>query len=401
MEQRDEQVASSKDEREIRVLIIDDLEDNRTLLRLDLEDEIEDIHVDEADNGEQGLSLLEANDYSLVICDLMMPGMDGFTVFKEANKRLPIDTIPPFIFLSANKQKEVAERGLQLGAIDFLTKPYDLTELIYKVKNLSRIKILTNSLRNSRQELAEANKSLKSMNSEKDEMLKIVSHDMRNPLNNIIGLASILREESEEGEVELEEVEHIGSVIERSGKKLLNLVNTLLDVAKIESGNMKANMEMVNVPELVTQAVESVEMLAKKKKLEIRRMIPEDEILYELDQPKMEQVLGNLLSNAIKFTPQGGEVTVQVKTSYHSDYELPRLQIAVSDSGIGIPPDKQKEIFEKFGSYQRKGTDREIGSGLGLSIVKHFVELQGGTIAVESKTDEGATFNITFPARNN
>ncbi|MGM0586798.1 MAG: hybrid sensor histidine kinase/response regulator [Bacteroidota bacterium] len=382
----------------IKVLIIDDLEDNRTLLRLDLEDEMDEVEIDEAQSGEEGLAMMSRKSYSIVICDLMMPGIDGFTTFRRANEQLALGEVPPFIFLSANKQKEVVNEGLKLGAIDYLTKPYELSELIYKVKNLSQIKILTDSLKTSREKLYEANERLKSLNEDKDEVLKIVSHDMRNPLNNIIGLASMLRESED---VDAGEVSQMGEIIERSGEKLLHLVNSLLDVAKIESGAIKVEWEVKDLAKQIKNAVQSVRLLAERKSLKLHLDLPDRLVQVPIDEPKLDQILGNLISNAIKFTPAGGDIyiTLKVDTSDPTP-AYPATTIEIRDTGIGIPEDLLPHIFDKFGGHQRQGTEAEEGSGLGLSIVKHFVELMDGTIQVESDEGEGTSFQLQFPARD-
>jgi two-component system sensor histidine kinase/response regulator len=382
----------------IKVLIIDDLEDNRTLLRLDLEDEMSEVQIDEAQSGEEGLAMMARKSYSIVICDLMMPGIDGFTTFKRANEQLELGEVPPFIFLSANKQKEVVNEGLKLGAIDYLTKPYELAELIYKVKNLSQIKILTDSLKQSREELYQANQRLQSLNEDKDEVLKIVSHDMRNPLNNIIGLASMLRDESE---VDPEDASKMGEIIERSGEKLLHLVNSLLDVAKIESGAIKVEWELRNVVKEIKSAAEHVRLLAERKNLALHLDLPDQPVEVPIDEPKLDQILGNLISNAIKFTPSEGDIWITLEqVAPDEEGQYPGVNIAIKDSGIGIPKKHLPKIFEKFGGHQRQGTESEEGSGLGLSIVKHFVELMDGTITVDSSEGEGTTFTVKLPPRH-
>jgi signal transduction histidine kinase len=381
----------------IKVLIIDDLEDNRTLLRLDLEDEMEEVEIDEAESGEEGLAMMSRKSYSIVICDLMMPGIDGFTTFKRANEQLELGEVPPFIFLSANKQKEVVNEGLKLGAIDYLTKPYELSELIYKVKNLSQIKILTDSLKASREKLYEANDRLQTLNEDKDEVLKIVSHDMRNPLNNIIGLASMLREGSD---VTADDASRMGEIIERSGEKLLHLVNSLLDVAKIESGAIKLDWEVKDLNEQIRNAVQSVQLLAERKSLNINLELPESPVMVPVDEPKLDQILGNLISNAIKFTPSRGDIHIRLEVDEAGeDKEYPAAKITIRDTGIGIPEELLPKIFNKFGGHQRQGTEDEEGSGLGLSIVKHFVELMDGTIRVQSTEGDGTSFFVEFPAR--
>lgn len=371
----------------IRALIIDDLEDNRDLLRLDLEDEIPNIEVDEAENGYQALDMMAEKEYSIIICDVMMPGMNGYEVL-EASKKLEGKAEVPFIFLSANKQKDASEAGLRVGALDYLTKPYDLTELIYKVQNLARIKQLYENLNSSKKELERINQNLKVLNEEKDDMLRIVSHDMRSPLGSIIGLASILKE----GDFDTkEEVQELSEMIEFSAESMLKLVNSLLDVAKLESGTIKIEREEVYLRDLLQNILYGFQPIAQKKQITILQQLPEKKLLLHVDRPKLQQIISNLVSNALKFTPSEGKVTI----TFQDDGK--DLILSVSDTGIGISKEMLEEVFKKFGKFQRTGTNKEKGTGLGLSIVKRFVELHNGSIRVDSEEQKGTTFTIRLP----
>lgn len=369
----------------IRALIIDDLEDNRELLRMDLEDEIENIIVDQASNGFEALEVLKKQEYSIVICDMMMPGMNGATVL-EKSREIPLNAEVPFIFLSANKQKEAAETALKAGAIDFLTKPYELIELIYKVRNLARIKHLYSSLEDSKKQLETFNTTLKQLNREKDDVLRIVSHDMRSPLSSIIGFANIIREGDYDSE---EDVKNLAAMIEKSGENMLQLINSLLDVARFESGKLNIERRNTSLKSLFTDLLDSFKLLADRKNITFDIQLPEKDVIINVDEPKFKQIISNLISNAIKFTSDKGKVSVTTEIENNSN-----LIFKVSDTGIGIPENKKNEIFKKFGQYQRTGTANEKGTGLGLSIVKLFIELHGGTITVDSKPKAGTVFTV-------
>ncbi|MEX0780929.1 MAG: hybrid sensor histidine kinase/response regulator [Balneolales bacterium] len=376
----------------INILVIDDLADNRTLLRLDLEHEIDNIRVTEAPNGREGLAMMEEQDFSLVICDFMMPGINGIKVLGESHK-LDKKWEVPFIFLSANKKKDVSEQVLKAGAVDFMTRPYDLSELISKVKNLSRIQHLNIKLLASQKELQEKNKILEKLNKDKDEVLRIVSHDMRNPLSNILGLASLIKTE---GADDKEELVHMVNIIEKSSESLLHLVNSLLDVARIESGHIQVDLTPVEVNELVKTSAKGFDLIASRKKIKLMWDLMEEGITASLDASKMDQIVSNLLSNAIKFTPPGGQVSLATRLTPANVSGKQALEISIADTGMGIPKEILPGIFEKFGPHQRPGTEDEKGTGLGLSIVKRFIELQGGEISVYSVAGEGTQFVIRF-----
>ena len=376
---------------DIHLLIVDDLDDNRVLLRLDLEDELPGISIDEADGGKSALAMLEKNQYSVVLCDLMMPEIDGFEVFSRAQEMGIRET--PFIFVSANQDRNVHEKGLALGAIDFVTKPYDVIELVYKVKNLSRITYYYERQTELNERLEIMNRQLRASNQQKDEVLRIVSHDMRNPLGNMVGLAHLMNEEPDQTP---EDIKAMSELMVRAGENLMQIVNTLLDAAKIEAGKISLDFEDVDVVELLCDESEQFNHTAQQKGIEIIACeeTGKEHIVLKLDRSKTSQAIDNLISNAIKFSSEGDVIKL---STYEKDENI---IIEISDTGIGMNEEQLKTIFEKFSAAHRKGTKNERGTGLGLSIVKSFVEFQNGSVEVESKEGEGSTFRIIFPTSN-
>lgn len=374
---------------DFHVLIVDDLDDNRTLLRLDLEDELPGIVVDEARNGTEALQKLKEHNYTLVLCDLMMPDIDGFDVYRESIK-ISKNSNLPFIFISANQDRNMAVKGLELGAIDFLKKPYDVSELIFKSRNLCRLKIFSDRQEALLLKLEETNRNLEEINAQKDEVLRIVSHDMRNPLGNIIGLAQILLEEPEQ---EPKDIQNIAEIMIRSGENLLAIVNTLLDAARIEAGKMELELQEVFLDELIREEVEQFSYAARKKSISLTYNRRTEFCKTLIDEPKIRQSLANLISNALKFTRENGHVWIELSDSESHFF------ISVCDDGIGIEPEKIPFLFDKFSAYQRVGTKNERGTGLGLSIVKAFVQLHGGEVRVESSPGKGSCFIISLPKR--
>lgn len=236
------------------------------------------------------------------------------------------------------------------------------------------------------------NKASHASRPKEQEVLGIISHDMRNPLNNIIGLASVLKSQEFDDE---QEMQRIAELIENSGENLLKLVNSLLDLYRFESGQLDVELVDVELNDLINEVVNKYYRLAEQKDLELQ-VEPLPHSLYgRLDPSKMDQVLSNLISNAIKFTPKKGRISIDLALK-GSESDPDGFEITVHDTGIGIPEDTLPTIFQKFGKHQRSGTDKEKGIGLGLSIVKNFVELQKGSVEVQSKKDEGTTFTLHF-----
>ncbi|HEX2828877.1 MAG TPA: ATP-binding protein [Burkholderiales bacterium] len=230
--------------------------------------------------------------------------------------------------------------------------------------------------------------ALERANLHKSRFLANVSHELRTPLNAIIGFSDVLRERMF-GELNDKQAEYVED-IHGSGRHLLSLINDILNLAKIEAGHMELELSTVDVPDALQNAVSLVRERANSKGVALALEEPEDLGSWIADERKLKQVMLNLLSNAIKFTPAGGEVTV--RAAQVGDV----LEIAVSDTGVGIAKGDQEVIFDEF--RQVAGPGREEGTGLGLPLARKFVELHGGRIDVRSEIGRGSTFVCTFPA---
>ena len=240
----------------------------------------------------------------------------------------------------------------------------------------------TQELQNANQELARANKL-------KSEFLANVSHELRTPLSAIIGFSQILLDQID-GPLNEEQHQDIQQV-NRSGQSLLNLINQILDLSKIEAGKMELTAERLELPGLVSSVLDSIRPLAEQKGLRIETRFPLSLPAVEADPVRLKQILINLLSNAVKFTDRG-HIEVFAQPSGRM------VRIAVKDTGIGISGDSQKVIFEEFVQGDGSSTRRHGGTGLGLSIVRKLVEMHGGAISVVSEPGQGSTFMFTLPA---
>ena len=253
-------------------------------------------------------------------------------------------------------------------------------------------------------QLAQLNLQLYEANRLKSDFLANMSHELRTPLNSIIGFSDVLQ-----GITALNDKQRrYAANIQRSGRVLLEMINDILDLAKVEAGKMEVRRATFNLHSLVSSQVDMVRGLSDDKNLSLTVQCAEDLPLVEQDQGKIGQILTNLLSNAIKFTPEGGMITVTVERLSEAnggdDEELGKFRIAVSDTGIGIADEDQGVIFEKFRQSRTvldgDGLTREFsGTGLGLSIVKELCKLLGGEIAFESELGHGSTFRVTLPWR--
>jgi len=247
---------------------------------------------------------------------------------------------------------------------------------------------LNNELVAMQRELAKKNVELEQLNALKNQFLGIAAHDLRNPLSVIMSYSEFLKEDA--GAVLNDEQREFLDIIRASSRFMLNLVNNLLDVAQIEAGQLRLDLQPLDLVALIRHNIMLNRVLAAKKQIEIELM-DEPLPLLLLDASKIEQVLNNLLSNAIKFSPP--RTTIRVRVARADD----QILLAVQDQGPGIPPNELDKLFKPFQRTSVKSTAGEKGTGLGLSIVKKIVEGHHGKIWVESQVGQGTTFFVALP----
>jgi signal transduction histidine kinase len=239
-------------------------------------------------------------------------------------------------------------------------------------------------------QLAETNVALFESNRLKSEFLANVSHELRTPLNSILGFAELLKDALNSAGPDSKSARYVAN-IHQSGKHLLDLINDLLDLAKIEAGRMEIRAEPLSLPDLFEGLGNILKPLLEQKGLKLNCPVDADVPILRTDPGKLQQILYNFLSNAIKFSPAGGQIEVAAGRSDD------RVRISVTDHGPGINPGKQQLIFEKFRQADASVTRTHSGTGLGLAISKELVALLNGSIGVRSAEGEGATFWIDIP----
>ncbi len=240
-------------------------------------------------------------------------------------------------------------------------------------------------------ELSDRNIELYKANKIKSEFLANISHEFRTPLNSILGFADIIREKPHV--LENEKAKRYAENIIAAGKRLLSLVNDLLDLAKIEAGKMQLHIEQVEVPELCKSLVASFSPLTKTKRIKIKLVLDDNIPSLLTDAGKVQQILYNFLSNAVKFTPQKGRI--EIRAGMLDDKTL---RLSVSDTGCGIAEADKEKIFDKFRQTDGSITRQSAGSGLGLAISKDLAAMLAGSIGMQSRLGYGATFWLDIPA---
>lgn len=243
-------------------------------------------------------------------------------------------------------------------------------------------------------ELAETNVALYESNRMRSEFIANVSHELRTPLVSIIGFAELLRDAGENPDVDRKRLARYSQNILISGRSLLELINDLLDLAKIEAGELELHLTDFSLVELCRDMIDFVRPLADKRGLELVLELDTALPAFRSDSGRIKQVLYNLLSNAIKFTPVGGKVFLAARPGENGQNAL-----IVRDTGPGIPPDKRSIVFEKFRQLDAYETREHEGTGLGLAITKDLVDILGGSIRLEETDGPGAVFTVMLPAK--
>ena len=372
------------------ILLCDDTPANLVALEAVLSDL--DCDVKCASSGNDALKLLLRQDFSLLLLDVQMPGMDGYEVARYARNN-PSTREVPIIFLTALYQtEENVLRGYGSGAVDFLVKPINQTVLRSKVRVFLDLHLARLRLADTLVELDKARIEAERASRSKSQFVANMSHELKTPLNAIIGFGELLQEDGlEEGAtLSPKQREFVGHMVS-SGRHLLTLMNDILDLSRIEAGRIDLRRELVAVADVLDAARETVRPLALKRGIHLESDVPDSLPKIELDPVRITQVLYNLLSNGIKFTPKGGTVQLRAGSSGGN------VTIAVEDSGIGISPADQKRLFREFERIEPAVGPRSEGTGLGLALVKRLVELHSGTVQVTSELGHGSTFVVTLP----
>ena len=417
----------------VQILIVDDHRDNLVALEAPLSPLGH--RMLRAESGCAALKILLQEDVALILLDVAMPDIDGYEVAELIRGR-PANRDTPIIFITANpKSASAMFKGYSVGAVDYIFKPVSPDVLVSKVnvfvdlyRRSRALKRQAEDLRRAHgeldlrvrertEQLAKANQRLKAVitqrrraeaeraellrreqearceaervNRMKDEFLATLSHELRTPLNAMLGWAHLL----ETGQFDPASLRRALKVIHNSAHAQKQLIEDILDVSRIINGKMVLKTSSVDIRRIVDCALDTLRPAAEAKRITVTTEVAEvPEICGDRD--RLQQVVWNLLSNAIKFTPRDGRVDV------HVDHSGTDLRIVVSDNGCGIAPDFRPFIFDRFSQADSSLTRAHGGLGLGMAIVRHLVELHGGTVQAESDGENrGSTFTVTLPVR--
>jgi two-component system, sensor histidine kinase and response regulator len=337
-------------------------------------------------DGPAALARATAEPPDLILLDVMMPGMDGLAVCRRLRAEGPTADVP-VIFLSARGDLTDRVAGLDVGAVDYLVKPFEPADLLARVRAALRTKALQDSLRRANAELARLERS-------RQEFVAMLTHDIRGMLGAVAGAIEMVRLDLEDRPSA--DADRFLEIADRNARELIDLTTNLLDTYRIEEGRLTPRHEAVDLGLAATEVARRLAGQAARKEIALDVVVATG--AYALgDDDLLRRVLLNLVSNALKFTPAGGRVDVRVDGAHGSDHEQPAVVVTVRDTGPGIAPDAQAHLFDRFSSLATAAVSRSAGSGLGLSFCKQVVELLGGFIWVESAPGRGSTFGFSLP----
>jgi CheY-like chemotaxis protein len=366
--------------RGLHVLIVEDSPMIRKIVRHALRDE--GVDVLEAADGLEAFEILcsRMSTIDLVLTDIEMPVMNGTELCQRIRRELGLIHLPVVFLTGADPALRL--EAFRVGGSDCLTKPFIKEELMARLlAHIERVQ-LGARLRAS---IAELRTSLR----QQRDMAASLSHDMRAPLAGIMGFADVLLGSGPRAAEERENLE----LIKSSGEMLFALVEDILALSKQQSGRTELELRPIDLVSLLRRSVAMLQPVVTRKKQHLFfENRAEGPVTVQGDAESLVRVFNNLLSNASKFTPEAGTIRVALEQPAHGT-----VAVTVTDTGIGIPADKLGRLFDKFTSLSRKGTSGESSTGLGMSIVKEFVEAHGGQIGVTSREGAGTQFRVTLP----
>nr|WP_319398250.1 hybrid sensor histidine kinase/response regulator [uncultured Carboxylicivirga sp.] len=379
-----------------KILIVDDNPKNLQVLSNILAQN--NYQIEFATNGRTALDWIDQEKFDMLLLDVVMPDISGFDVCKQVRKSSKFNNVP-IIFLSAHNDRKTIHYGFSIGAQDFVSKPFDSSELLMRVSthltlknNIQELEQINGRLEQIVEERTKELKTAKELAENSDQLktifLQNLSHEIRTPLNGILGFAQLLKDNLEDPNSIINYID----IIEKSGERMLTMINDLVNISRIESGEpLIINGNEIIISDLFNELYSFFKSRIEEKGLRLYYLsdIPQETTIIA-DKEKLFQVFTNLINNAIKFTDEGSiELSAQLKNNL--------IEFSIKDTGIGIASELHDVIFERFIQGNMHYNRPYEGSGLGLSISKSFIEAMGGHIWVESVKDKGSTFKFDIP----
>ena len=375
-----ETIESQINRSDYKILIVDDVVSNVLLLKILLTNEK--FQVCTASNGNMCIEMAKSEHPDLILLDVMMPDLNGFDTAVILKKDPETQEIP-IIFLTALNNPSDLVKGFQVGANDFLTKPFNKEELVIRV--MHQIQLVA-----AKRIIVKQNEELKRTISNRDKMYSVIAHDLRSPMASIrmvLNLAVNVVSPDTVGD----EIFGLLDKANRESEETHDLLDNLLKWTKSQTGRLNVVYQDIDLDDIVPGVVDIFKMIAEMKKIDLKYLPADEKLVVHGDNDMIKTIIRNLLSNAVKFTPEGKGVEVFYKRE--GDF----ARISVRDHGVGIDPERVGSIFHT--GETTYGTGGEEGSGLGLQLCQDFARKNGGEAQVESTLGEGSTFSFTIPLK--
>jgi two-component system, sensor histidine kinase and response regulator len=332
-----------------------------------------------ATDGAGAVEMVDRVRPDLILLDIMMPIMDGYEACKIIKSKKENVNIP-VLFLSALDEKESIVEGFEAGGVDYITKPFNKEELLSRIRTHLELKL-------TRDEIEKSNNHLTDLNSMKDKILSVIGHDLRDPVSSLKMTLDYLEQANLKS---CDDFMNYIEIMSFTVNEVFSLLENLLGWAKSQSGNVVVNPEIINLSELIQSVYRLQRSSIQNKKILFENLVDQDIFVFA-DFNSIYTVIRNLISNAIKFTPVEGSIFLEAETREST------VLLKIRDTGVGIPSENLSKLFDSKKHFTTYGTNNESGSGLGLVLCKNYVEMNGGTIDVESEVNKGTTFFIALP----
>ena len=363
-----------------KVLIVDDVVSNVLLLKILLTNEK--FQVCTASNGKDCIEISRKEHPDLILLDVMMPDLNGFDTAVILKKGEDTKDIP-IIFLTALNTPQDLVHGFQVGASDFLTKPFNKEELVMRVTQQI-------SLVAAKRIIEQQNQELRATLNNRDKMYSVIAHDLRSPMASIRMVLNLVVA-SASPETVGEEVYNLLDQANRESEEVHDLLDNLLKWTKSQTGRLNVVKQELELNDIIPGVVEIFDTIAATKHIKLELKSESDSLKVEADNDMLKTVVRNFLSNAIKFSP--ADSTIEIAMTKENEF----AKVSVRDHGVGIASDRLDSIFHK--GETTYGTGGEEGSGLGLQLCQDFARKKGGDCTVESVEGQGSTFSVIIPLK--
>lgn len=368
------------DPKEFKILVVDDVVSNVILLKALLTKE--QYQISTATNGEQALSMLGKETPDLVLLDVMMPGMNGFEVAQRMRND-PLYSEIPIIFLTALNASSDIVQGFKMGANDFISKPFNKEELIIRITHQI-------SLVAAKRIITKQTEELRNTINGRDKLYSVIAHDLRSPMGSIkmvLNMLSVSLSKEQIGE----DLYDFLNVANQTAENTFSLLDNLLKWTKSQIGRLNVVYQDCDISEMLADIIDIFHLIAQVKNVKLVFTNPDNHIPVRADIDMIKTVMRNLLSNAVKYSKEGG--IVEITSEDTGDF----VNVHVKDAGLGIKKEDQGKLLDVSSHFTTFGTANEEGSGLGLLLVKDFVEKNGGKLWFESEEKKGSVFSFSVP----